>query len=107
MPTRVSCVFLLGLWLVLPGVPRTWGQEARPVPQPSDIESLLRTDWYGLYLKGKKIGYFRSSRERSGDFIREAELFNMKLSSFGRKSEVLISQATTFENTLPYRLMRV
>src|SRR5438552_4260928 len=107
MPSRLTLACSLALCLVPAGAFPSFGQEpGRTAPQAKDIESLLRTDWYGLYLKGTKIGYFRSSRERSGDFIREAETFSMKLSSFGRKSEVVISQVTTFENAAPYRMVR-
>jgi hypothetical protein len=77
----------------------------RPALEARDVESILRTDWYGLYLKGKKIGYFRSSRERAGDFIRETETFNMKRSSFGLKSEIVISEITTFDSKAPYRMV--
>jgi hypothetical protein len=103
-PVLVVTVFL-GFLLV--GLPCSRGAEAETPPlSASDIESQLRTDWYGLYLKGKKIGYFRTSRERAGDSIRETETFSLKLSSFGQKSDVLITQATTFESKAPYRMIR-
>jgi hypothetical protein len=79
---------------------------APPTLAAKDIDSLLGTDWYGLYLQGKKIGYFRNARERSGDFVREVETFSMKLSSFGQKSEIVIEQSATYEGKAPYRMVR-
>src|SRR5438045_1022730 len=107
MPCRLPLFFgaLLGLWL-LPVTPARSEEFQRPTLAAKDIESMLRTDWYGLYLKGKKIGYVRIAREPAGDFIRETELFSMKLSSFGKKSEIYINQSLLFEKKAPYRLMR-
>ena len=96
---------ILASWLI-PG-PYVRSQETqRPTLQTKDIESLLRTDWFGIYLQGKKIGYFRSDYDRNGDFFRESADFRMKLASFGQKSEMIIKETASFENKPPFRLMR-
>jgi hypothetical protein len=107
MSKRVSVWFAL-LFVFLPAVPSfSWSQEVqRLAVEYKDIEALSRTDWFGLYLKDKKIGYFRTTRERSGDTICESATFNMKLSSFGMKSQMVIDQSTTFEGKMPYRMVR-
>src|SRR4051794_36236841 len=107
MPLRLSLFFagLLGLFLV--PLPASRAQEfLRPTFQAKDLEALLYTDWFGLYLKDKKIGYFRTTRDRDGDNLRESSTFSMKLASFGQKTEVLINQSMTFEGKAPYRLLR-
>jgi hypothetical protein len=73
--------------------------------EPKDIE--LRTDWYGIYLKERKIGYARTGRTRLADgTISEAQLTHLKLVSFGQKSELRMEQTFIYEGTAPYRLLR-
>ena len=50
------------------------GQEAffQPALQPSDIESNLGIDWYGVYLQGRKIGWCRNALTRAGDNIADS-----------------------------------
>ena len=106
MPRRLILLFAVILGLLLAPRP-SWGQQIlRPPLDAKTIEPLLRTDWFGLYLQGKKIGYFRSTRARDGDQIRESTTLSMKLASFGQKTEVLNNQTMTFEAKAPYRLLR-
>ena len=106
MLCRLSLLaMLLGSWLI--PLPRAWSEDIqRPALDAKDLESQLRTDWFGLYFQSKKIGYFRSTHERVGDYIRESSVFNMKLSSFGQKSEVQVKEIASFENKAPFRLAR-
>jgi hypothetical protein len=107
MARRLTLYFAVILGFLLSPAPFAWSEEPqRPALESKDITPLLRSDWYGLYLKDKKIGYFRTTRDRKGDFFRETETFSIKLSSFGQRSEVLYNQSTTFENKPPYRMMR-
>jgi protein-glutamine gamma-glutamyltransferase len=107
MASRLTSLFTVILGFLLVPAPFAWSEEIqRPVLEAKDIEPLLRTDWYGLYLKDKKIGYFRTTRDRAGDFFRESETFSIKLSSFGQRSEILYNQIATFENKPPYRMVR-
>ncbi|HWY87858.1 MAG TPA: transglutaminase-like domain-containing protein [Gemmataceae bacterium] len=105
MPYRVSSFFPVILGFLLVPAPYCWSEEPEgPALEARDIESWLRSDWYGVYLKGTKFGYYCSARERSGDFIRATETLNMKRSAFGLKSEILIREIKTFDNKAPYRL---
>ena len=70
-----------------------------------DIESLLHTDWYGVYLKEKKVGYFCLARDRVGSTIRESGTFSMKLAASKMKTEFFSKQTMTFEDSPPYRLL--
>src|SRR5438309_1228701 len=104
MAYRLTFYFALILGFLLIPAPFSRSEEpARPALDAKDIEPLLRTDWYGLYLKDKKIGYFRTTRDRAGDFFRESETFSIKLASFGQRSEIIYNQLTIFENKPPYR----
>src|SRR5262245_3486473 len=65
-----------------------------------------QSDWYGVYLNGKKIGHCRIAREKVGDDIRESFSLVMKLVSFGKKAELSITQSMDFETKAPYRMLR-
>ena len=94
MASRAIPFFPVILGFLLIPLSYSWSEEPqRPALEARDIESMLRTDWYGLYLKGKKIGYFRSARERSGDFIREIRNFQHEAWLLsGQKSEIVIKR---------------
>ncbi|MCS7047382.1 MAG: transglutaminase-like domain-containing protein [Gemmataceae bacterium] len=98
-------VLASGLWLgVAAALVPSVAQEPAPLA-PRDFEPQL--DWYGVYIKGKKIGYARMSREKVEEGVRESFLLVMKLVSFGQKAEVSLSQSLVFESKPPYRLLRV
>lgn len=65
-----------------------------------------QTDWYGLYLNGKKMGYCRLTRDRADGNVRESFMLVMKLVSFGQKAELSMTQTLTFESKPPYRLLK-
>lgn len=77
----------------------------RPQLSAKEIEPTLRTDWYGMYLQGKKIGNFKSFREKKAATIVDAFTMHMKLLSFGKKAELQIEQSITFEGKPPYRML--
>lgn len=111
--TRAALISLLLLFLACPAqaADEAGPRPERPTLRQDSIEPFLRTDWYGVYLSGKKIGYFRTARERnagtrSEGTIREVEDMHLKLASFGQKSDVTITQTSIFEGQAPYRLMR-
>ncbi len=106
MPTQSRFFAGLLLFLVTP-VPAARGDGTpRPPLESKDIEPLLRTDWYGVYLKEKKIGYFRKTRARDGMTLRESGTFSMKLASFGQKVELRVDEVLAYEGKAPYRLIR-
>ena len=91
---RPIAIFLLVLGLIAP----LHGQQApaqaftRLEPTAKELDASLRTDWYGVYLQDKKIGYFKAARERTDDGIRESILLHMKLLSFGQKADMTIAR---------------
>jgi hypothetical protein len=105
-------------WLVLTAVVslvllqgRVTGAEkpVRLVPEVKDIESSLGTDWYGVYLQGKKVGFFKSTRARTGKdadalYVESIQL-HMKLQSFGQKTQTEIRQITRFDTKPPYAMV--
>jgi len=106
------CIFslLALLAFVLPAPPQLHADvtPALPALTTAEVDASLTTDWYGLYLQGKKIGFLRTARARdeaSGE-IREAMLMKMKLTSFGQRVEVDFQQKLDFEGKPPFRLLR-
>lgn len=65
-----------------------------------------QSDWYGLYLNGKKMGYCRTSRDKADGGVRESFTLVMKLVSFGQKAELSMTQSLVFESKPPYRLLK-
>jgi hypothetical protein len=92
--------------VLVPAAPATAQQALyRPDLTAADIETCLRTDWYGVYFKNKKIGYFRAGRERTQDGLRETVAMSLKLFSFGQKAEMKITQDLTFAAKAPHELV--
>src|SRR5687767_13780255 len=76
-------------------------------PDPIDAKTLeAQTEWYGLYLNGKKMGYCRVARDRVDGGVRDSFTLVMKLVSFGQKAELSLAQSLVFESKAPYRLLR-
>ena len=100
----VLCVGVL-LGLLFAGPASALAQDSPPkVLDPKLFET--QTDWYGLYLNGKKMGYCRIARESTEGQVREFFTLVMKVVSFGQKAELSMVQAMAFENKAPYRLLR-
>lgn len=104
LPRRFLVVFTFLLFLTRP----TPAQELyRPTLDEKTLKSTFGIDWYGVYLGDKKIGYFSSKREADGKGqIKETVVMKMKIASFGKKSEMEMTQEMLFEGTPPYRLIR-
>jgi protein-glutamine gamma-glutamyltransferase len=87
---------------------RAQAQEAffRPALNAKDIEATLGTDWYGVYLQNKKIGYGQVDRARAGDTVIESLLVTMKLAAAGQKAEMKMTRSFTFEAKPPHRLLK-
>jgi hypothetical protein len=74
----------------------------------TDIEQLLGTDWYGVYLVGKKAGHFKMVFQRNTDpkspgFIAMLE-GKITILAVGAKQETKLSQTFEFEPEPPYAL---
>jgi hypothetical protein len=107
-------LFLLAglLCLLVPQAPCRAADE-KPLRLPleaKDIEASLGTDWYGVYIQGKKAGFFNSTRTLSGKgtdvaYV-DASYMHMKLVSFGQKSEMEMTQTLEFDAKPPFALRR-
>jgi hypothetical protein len=108
--TVAYCIAAISLLCLVPAS-RAQEKLYRPDLSEKFIETSLRTDWYGVYLKGgpagkeRKIGYFRSERKRVDGRIVDDNVMSMKLVSMGQKIEIEQHQVMTFASTAPYRLM--
>jgi transglutaminase/protease-like cytokinesis protein 3 len=108
---QLLMVFAAGAALFAP-LPAARAQENfyRPELTAKYLESSLRTDWYGVYLKDEKkqkdikIGYVRNERKRSRSHIVEEQILSMKLLSFGKKTEISSNQTVTFDASAPHRM---
>ena len=47
--------------------------------EAKDIDAGIRTDWYGVYLKDKKIGYFGTTRSKNDKYYMESFSMTMKV----------------------------
>jgi hypothetical protein len=104
-------------WLLLASlffVPR-FASADDPKPVRLDVtvkeaDASLDTEWFGIYMEGKKIGYFSVSRSKASadgkTFYREKSTFSMKLQSFGQKTELKTDQLAEFDSKPPFRLLR-
>ena len=95
-----SLVLILGLVAPLHAQPAF----TRLEPTTKELDASLSTDWYGVYLQGKKIGYFKMLRERMDAGIRESVPMHMKLTSFGQKADMAISQSLIYDPKPPHAL---
>jgi hypothetical protein len=100
----VVCLLVLAGWL--PGQVRP----ARPALTPEVLRDAQRTDWYGAYLKGKKIGFVKTGLSRVGDAQHPGYLSTMLLHvnvlSAGEKLQLDELQEEEFDAWPPYRLRR-
>jgi hypothetical protein len=81
----------------------------RPAIAESDITPQLGTDWYGLYMHGKKVGYARAVLERApgpDGAYRSTLLLNARLTGIGVKITMTVDQALEFDAAPPYALRR-
>src|SRR6266704_1045995 len=100
-------VLLLLIMLGLVTVPAAAARDQEPAPPTLTAKDLEpQTDWYGLYLNSKKMGYCRIGRDRVDGAIHESFTLVMKLVSFGQKSDMTMTQTMVFEAKAPYRLLR-
>src|SRR5205807_955133 len=87
--------------------PALAGSDPKPgrLPLPKqDLEKLLRTDYYGAYILGKKVGWARMSLVRLPDgqaYSSELEM-NMKLTALGAKTETRSLTREEFDARPPY-----
>jgi protein-glutamine gamma-glutamyltransferase len=75
-----------------------------------EADASLNSEWFGVYMEGKKIGWINTSRakltEGGKTFYREKTALSMKLTSMGIKVESTKEEVQDFEATPPFRLLR-
>jgi hypothetical protein len=107
---RKCFLFLAALAAVLLVSPQVRADDkaTRLSLSPKDIEASLETSWYGLYFKNTKIGYEHSKwfRNSDGSRIIETAQMSLKMTSFGKKTEMTETRITEFDARPPYRLLR-
>lgn len=87
------------------------GADPKPTRLPireQDLDKLLRTDFYGVYLLGKKIGWAKVSLSRSDDpkapaYVSRTE-FSAKFVAAGTKTEFQGVETTEFDAKAPHAL---
>jgi hypothetical protein len=75
-----------------------------------DVEGSLGTDFYGIYLLGKKVGFAKFVHERVPDALqtgfRATQDLSMKLTAMGLKKLLRMTDSQEFEGTPPFALRR-
>jgi hypothetical protein len=111
MSRKLLCLFALLACLFLVPIPLVRSGDDKPARLPveaKDLKESLHAEWYGVYLQGKKIGYFNTRREQIGKDpsagYRESFAGTLKLASFGQKTEVVLRQSLEFDGKPPYAL---
>jgi hypothetical protein len=108
--TRLFLFLLFTGWF-LPGQ----AQAGDPKPVRLDVtvkeaDASLDSEWFGIYVKGTKIGYFNALREKVTEngqtFYREKSVMSMKLKSFDQLTELTTVQVTDFDAKPPFRMLR-
>ncbi len=73
------------------------------------VDSLIGTDWYGIYFQGKKVGYATNSLKRektpSGPELRSDLSAHMTLHSLGNAVQLNMELRWRFDGKPPYRLI--
>jgi protein-glutamine gamma-glutamyltransferase len=110
---RKTHLLLAGLLGLLVGHGPRAAADEKPVRlalDAKDIQASLGTEWYGVYIQGKKVGYFTSTRALAGAgasaVYRESSHMHMKLLSLGQKTEMKTTEVTEFDATPPYAMRR-
>lgn len=106
---RISSL-LIGIFLLLALASGfSFAKEApfRLAITPQEIRT-PQTNWYGVYLQGKKVGYAkfaltRSDNSKDPHYVLEQKM-NMKIISMGEKREIVSTDFFRFDNKPPYAL---
>ena len=102
---RSSRIWITLVLLCAPA--HVWADSKRPKPPltDKDIAPLLRTDYYGAYMAGNKIGWARTSLSRLDTlppgYGTQFEMVT-RVTSLGATNDLYCLQAEEFELTAPY-----
>src|SRR5262245_2300708 len=104
---------LLAVGLLFPLAASFAQQSPTPTRLPitvKEADETLEDEWFGVYFKGDKIGYFNNSRAKATEngqpVYREKFVMNMKLESLGEKVEMKVEETLDFEAKAPFKLLR-
>jgi len=116
--TRSCLLFIAGLfvtWLLQAGCGAELSSRPKSDHPRADapfvqfIEKSLGTDWYGIYLQGKKVGYLKSTSGREKD--PDGTIYKIQLSgiiqnpSRIKTDEIKIITVTTFRSQPPFSMI--
>ncbi len=85
-------------------------QAKQVLPTPDEIDGLASAHvgerWYGIYLKGTKIGWQREKWTRTEGATCVDSEFILEMAFLGKKSETHSSETSCFEGTYPHLMTR-
>ena len=104
---RQSCFLLAALFFALFQQTSIRAQEKiyQATVNAKAIEACVGTEWFGLYLQDKKIGYCKSVISKTDEAVVESVVMSMKLALLDKKTEIKTSRTLNYEAKPPYRLM--
>lgn len=105
--TRLRFTTAVLLAVVTASLVRAQGELHRPKLDAAAIDAALGSDWYGVYLLGKKIGWLNITRDRLEDgMLRDRLELRLKVLSQEKKNEMSVSQEMVFDTRPPHALVR-
>jgi hypothetical protein len=99
------------VWLILGGrLAHAEDPPARLTLTKAEVEEALGTDWYGVYMVGKKVGFARVDFARLTDPKNPGYAASMQMhltiGAVGEKQEIQMAEAWEFEPAAPFALRR-
>jgi hypothetical protein len=98
----------LVLWLLASAALLAQERPVRPALTPDALQAAQRTDWYGAYVRDKKIGYVKTALARRGDGADAVyvvtQVFKLRIVANGTKLETETTQEEEYDSRPPYRL---
>jgi hypothetical protein len=104
-------------WALAVVVATSWSRPVWAQEQPvrltlikAEVDAALGTDWYGVYMVGKKIGYARMEFARRADpkdpaYVASTKL-HMTIGAVGEKQEIQIEETFEYDVAAPFALRR-
>jgi hypothetical protein len=107
---RLFFALTAGLLLAQAAAARADDKPARLRLNDADIVKFLRTDYFGVYVTGEKVGWAKETLSRTGEdkdarYLSETEL-SIKIVSAGVKSEMQQFLILEYDAKAPYALRR-
>jgi hypothetical protein len=112
MKTRLWTCWLLTVVVVTSSWRDAAAQEKPPrlTLTQTEIDAALTTDWFGVYMVGKKVGYARIEFTRLADPKNPAYVasmhMHMTIGAVGEKQEIKMDERFEFDSAAPFALRR-